>query len=295
MERLRYAPSPTGPLHSGNLSTALFTCLRAKTLDAELYLRMDSLDPVRCKKEHEESILRTLRWAHLKFDGQTVYQRPDDPRFKKAFYYLRDRELVYPCFCSRKQGIVRTDLGNPVYKGICRHLSPQTAQSQIAAGQPHCWRFRVEVNDITLRDVAAGPKLIRSEDWGGDFVIWRRDGFPAYPLATVVDDMSMKITEINRGMDLLAPSAAQTLLFQAFGANIPRFLHFPLLTDEHGDKLSKRKKESTPERFFSSIRDFHAFWSRTFKFPMDEISSETPDEMALLKAASRQNTSFDLA
>ena len=253
---------------------------------------MDSLDPVRCKNKFASDIAGTLSWAGIEFDGLIHHQYHDDFRFLKKFNELKEAQLTYPCFCSRKEALRLTEDGHPYYNGTCRRLPSSVSQRRIHNGDPHCWRFRVQCEGVTLNDIAAGELDIPSIEWGGDFVLWRRDNCPAYPLASVVDDVYLNITEINRGRDLIAPSAAQTLLFHAFNQPIPGFLHFPLLTDSEGKKLSKRKKETAPETQFQNGKAFMEYWASAFQIPLSELQSQRPGIETICLAAQKENILF---
>jgi len=291
-ERLRYAPSPTGPLHMGNLSTALFTYYRAKSINANLILRMDSLDPIRCKDPYAQDIVSTLNWIGLEFNGPIHHQHPYQKSFQQAFSNLKEMDLVYPCFCSRKVALKLTAQGGHIYSGACRNLAPSFSRKRINNGEPHCWRFRVQCDGVTFEDMAMGQLEIPSTDWGGDFIVWRRDNCPSYPLATVIDDSDLQITEINRGRDLIAPSAAQTLLFKALKKEVPRFLHFPLLTDAHGKKLSKRNHDASPEKLFPTGQAFIRSWASAFHIALEDLKGADMLPSTIITASKRDNILF---
>jgi len=283
---LRFAPSPTGPLHSGNLSTALFTWIRAWQLNAQIRLRLDSLDPLRCRPDYERSILNTIKWAGLHFRGTPFVQDPGHSRYREGLNMLREKGSVYPCFCSRKTGLIRTDEGNLVYRGICRNLSKSVAKKRILAGEPHVWRYKTPGDQVNLMDVQAGVISVNSNKWGGDFIVWKRDDTPGYPLASVLDDIEQGITEINRGRDLIPASASQLYLFKEFNSPPPRFLHFPLLLDESHRKLSKRTREATPESHFTHFSHFFSQWCRVFHFTQNTASWQEITETEFSRAIS---------
>ena len=268
-EVLRYAPSPTGPLHSGNLSTALFTWIRSAQLEAKVLLRMDTLDPLRTRPEYSNAILETLKWAKLQFDGVPFFQDPGDNHYLIGLQRLMENELVYPCFCSRKSAYETSPQGDFYYRGTCSTLPSRESQSRMRQGVPHCWRFRVKNRRQNITDLAFGTIQIPPEQWGGDFVVWRKDNVPGYHLASVLDDIRLGISEINRGLDLLASSAAQLFLFDCFQAVVPRFFHFPLLVDPTHKKLSKRNQDSQPESLFRDIRHFHATWLSSMELNLE--------------------------
>jgi glutamyl/glutaminyl-tRNA synthetase len=266
--RGRLAPSPTGLLHIGHARTFWIAAQRAAEHGGQLILRNEDLDGQRCRREFVDAMLEDLHWLGIAWtEGPdrggpfAPYVQNERRRFYlEAWKSLRDRGLIYPCTCSRKDVVLAAGAPNkgddePVYPGTCRPTeSPLLAQSaretlRQRSGQEWGahgpagvnWRFRVpDGEEISFTDLNLGPQtMIAGRDFG-DFIVWRRDDVPAYQLAVVVDDAAMKITEVVRGADLLTSTARQILLIGALGLAVPSYYHCELVRDEAGVRLAKR-------------------------------------------------------
>jgi len=226
--RGRFAPSPTGELHAGSLVTAVAGWLRARQAGGQWLLRMEDIDPQREVDGAAHTILAELQRLGLAADGAVMYQSTRERAYQAALDSLRDRNLVFPCRCSRADlaasGGVHRD-------GKC---VVDTGCSRAPA-----WRLRVPDVAIAFDDIAQGPQRQNLREAVGDFVVQRADGCWAYQLACVVDDAAQGITEVVRGIDLLDSTARQIHLQKLLGLPTPRYLHIPLVTDRHGRKLSK--------------------------------------------------------
>ena len=251
--RGRYAPSPTGDLHLGNLRTALLAWLFARCSDGHFVLRIEDLDRPRVRPGASERILSDLRWLGLDWDegpdiGGSYAPYIQSERHEIYTTYLQclqDQDLIYPCYCSRAE-IARAASaphGNegPRYPGTCRNLTQaQRKQHQDNHRRP-CLRFRVDdERTISFTDLLAGTVEQQVQQTAGDFIVCRSDGIFAYQFAVVVDDGLMHINQVVRGVDLLESTARQILLFEALRFQVPTFAHVPLLLDEHGKRFSKR-------------------------------------------------------
>ena len=254
--RGRLAPSPTGYLHVGHAYSFWIAHTRARHHGGELILRIEDLDPDRCKPEFTAAVGEDLKWFGLKWteggdlDGPHIpyvqSQRVD--RYIEALDRLKDGGHVYPCTCSRRdilRALQAPNLGDdePLYPGTCRPASGD-ARASVGNRRPDTvfnWRFRVlDGQAITFTDGFYGPqRFIAGTDFG-DFIVWRHDDVPAYQLAVVVDDAEMGITEVVRGRDLMLSTARQLLLYQAMGLRPPAFFHSPLVVDTAGNRLAKR-------------------------------------------------------
>jgi glutamyl/glutaminyl-tRNA synthetase len=249
--RGRLAPSPTGLLHAGHARTFWIASERAAQAGGQLILRNEDLDPQRCRPEFVTAMFEDLHWLGIKWvEGPDVggpfgpySQSERREHYLTAWRNLRDRGLIYPCTCSRKDVAQSASAPNdvddePIYPGRCRS---RTDTTQFSEPKGVNWRFRVPPGiEVTFTDVNLGLQtMIAGRDFG-DFIVWRRDDVPAYQLAVVVDDAAMRITEVVRGADLLKSTARQILLFQALGAEIPSYYHCELVCDEHGVRLAKR-------------------------------------------------------
>jgi glutamyl/glutaminyl-tRNA synthetase len=248
--RGRLAPSPTGLLHLGHARTFWIAAQRAAEHNGQLILRNEDLDPQRCRPEFVHAMLEDLRWLGINwtegpdcgglFAPYTQSERRQ--HYVDAWRKLRNRGLIYPCTCSRKDVAVAAAAPNegddePVYPGTCRHR----AAAQFPEPKGVNWRFRVpDGEEIRFTDLHLDPQSFTACRDFGDFIIWRRDDVPAYQLAVVVDDAAMQITEIVRGADLLKSTARQILLFHALGFSIPDYYHCDLVCDEAGVRLAKR-------------------------------------------------------
>jgi len=255
--RGRYAPSPTGEIHLGNASSALLAWLSIRARGGTFVMRMEDLDRNRVRPGLAEQILEDLAWLGLDWDegpDRGGAHAPYDQwsrreLYREAFETLRDRDRLYPCFCSRKDIAAAASApqapGEEVrYPGTCLQLSREDARDRIDSGTRHAWRFRVDPEAPTgFEDLVHG----RWDDDRnpGDFVVWRSDEVPAYQLAVVVDDAAMTIDEVVRGNDLLSSTVRQLLLFDALGHTAPRFGHVPLLLGTDGVRLSKRHEGTT--------------------------------------------------
>ncbi|HKW18551.1 MAG TPA: tRNA glutamyl-Q(34) synthetase GluQRS [Terriglobales bacterium] len=249
--RGRLAPSPTGYLHLGHARTFLVAAERALRCGGILILRNEDLDPDRCRSEFVTAMYDDLRWLGIVWSEGPDCGGPYAPysQSERRDYYLdawrklRDRGLIYPCTCSRKELAAVAGAPNDfddeaVYPGKCRS---RTDAKDFAAPAGVNWRFRVpEGQEISFIDQHLGPQTYVAGHDFGDFVIWRRDDVPAYQLAVVVDDHAMRISEVVRGADLLKSTARQLLLYRALGWEAPEFHHCDLLRDEAGVRLAKR-------------------------------------------------------
>ncbi len=238
----RYAPSPTGPLHLGNLRTALLCWLHARANGGRMLLRMDDLDTARNRLGSAQQIQEDLRWLGLDWDGEAQFQSARTDRYQEAFDRLQAAGAVFPCRCSRKpltDGQRTPDPGTRGvrYPGTCR---PENLASPITADESVAWRFRVTNEEMILHDGLLGQQRINLSEQPGDFVVRRKDGIFAYQLASVVDDGLLGVTDVVRGEDLADSTARQVALFQVLGYPIPRFWHVPLVRASNGMKLSKR-------------------------------------------------------
>ena len=245
----RFAPSPTGRMHLGNVYAALLSWLSAKSKGGEWVLRIEDIDPTRSKQEFADRIMDDLEWLGLTWDGEVTYQSKRQDIYEHYFELLRKEGLLYPCFCSRAdllatQAPHESD-GRVVYKGTCRDLNP----ADYPQGITPAWRMRVPDETIETTDGHYGAYRVHLPTEIGDFIVRRKDGAFAYQLVVVVDDLTMGITEVVRGRDLLLSTSqqlflAQTLRYLNTEKVFPEvsYAHFPLLMNEAGQRLSKRDK-----------------------------------------------------
>lgn len=234
----RFAPSPTGPLHTGSLVAAVGSYVMAKGGGGRWLLRMEDLDTPRVVPGCADDILRTLESLGFEWDGEVLYQSRRHDLYQKAFERLVQNGAAYPCGCSRAE-ISRASTaphdgdGEIVYPGICR--------SGLSTGKrPRAWRARVPEGEILFDDLILGTRKYDLSSTCGDFIIKRADGLFAYQLAVVVDDDEQGVNQVVRGSDLLSSTPRQILLQRLLGYAEPAYGHLPLMTNPGGGKLSKR-------------------------------------------------------
>lgn len=259
---LRFAPSPNGRLHLGHALSALVNERFAARLRGRLLLRIEDIDPGRCRPEFETAIHEDLAWLGLRFDGAARRQSEHLPDYEAALARLAGMNLLYPCFCSRQAvkaavaereagggGWPRDPDGAPLYPGCCRSLDPDEARRRVAAGEPHALRLRMDeavrlAGALRYRhfdeegletDVPADPSR-----WG-DVVLARRDVPTSYHLAVVVDDALQGVTHVVRGRDLEAATDIHVLLQRLLGLPTPLYHFHRLLLDADGQKLAKSR------------------------------------------------------
>ncbi len=242
--RGRLAPSPTGYLHVGHAVTFWRAQERARARNGKLLLRIEDLDCDRCRPEFRKAIVEDLGWFGLQWEGVPTLQSERRALYLGAWKRLRDRGLIYPCTCTRRDvlsaaGAPHAEDDEPIYPGTCRPASLTISEAEAPAGVN--WRFRVPDGEaLNFLDQSAGPQRALAGFEFGDFVVWRKDDVPAYQLAVVVDDAAQRITEVVRGADLLRSTFRQLLLYHALDLAAPDFCHVPLVTDSLGKRLAKR-------------------------------------------------------
>lgn len=244
----RFAPSPTGPLHVGNLRTALLAWLFARSAGARFLMRVEDLDRSRVRPGIEEAQLADLRAIGLDWDGPVVRQSERMGLYEDAIAGLDNEGLLYPCYCSRKEirAAASAPHGIPAadrYPGTCRELTKAERAEREAAGRQPALRVRAEGTRISFEDGLVGCQ----EGETDDFVVRRNDGAPAYQLAVVVDDADGGIGEVVRGADLVDSTPRQILLYRLLGLPVPRYAHVPLVLGPDGRRLAKRHGAVTLE------------------------------------------------
>lgn len=244
----RFAPSPTGPLHVGNLRTALLAWLFARSAGARFLVRVEDLDRSRVRPGMEEVQLADLRAIGLEWDGPVVRQSERMGLYEEAIDRLDAEGLLYPCYCTRREirAAASAPHGIPAadrYPGTCRELTKAERAEREASGRPPALRVRAEGARIAFEDRLLG----RQEGETDDFVLRRNDGAPAYQLAVVVDDADQGIGEVVRGADLADSTPRQILLARLLGLPAPRYVHVPLVLGSDGQRLAKRHGAVTLE------------------------------------------------
>ena len=224
----RFAPTPSGPLHFGSLVSALASYLDAKANQGKWLLRIEDLDPPREDPAASNFIPKQLLAHHLQWDGEIEYQSRNHTRYEQALSELSQKELLFPCQCSRKD----LQAQHGLHHGPCRSQAEQSHALRIIAPQQQ-WCFTDRVYGESGQDVAKEV---------GDFVLKRKDGLYAYQLAMVVDDHHVGVTHVVRGVDLLDNTPRQLFLMAALGYDTPIYMHIPLIVNEQGQKLSKQNQ-----------------------------------------------------
>ncbi len=237
----RFAPSPSGPLHLGNLRTALLAWLFARTAGARFLVRVEDLDPGRSRRKHEAGQLADLAALGLDWDGAVLRQSERRARHREALEALRADGRVYPCWCTRAEireaaSAAHGPLAEGAYPGTCRALSATERAARERSGRPPALRLDAHGERIAFADRLHGAV----EATVDDLVLWRNDDTPAYNLAVVVDDDDQAIREVVRGDDLLETTPRQLLVGRLLGLPAPAHAHVPLVLGADGQRLAKR-------------------------------------------------------
>ena len=250
----RFAPSPSGRLHLGNLACSLLAWLSARSRGGRIVLRIEDLDAERCPRLYADLLEQDLDWLGLVWDEGGSTGGPNGPYYQSecaeiyasSFRKLEDRGLVYPCFCSRAQlhaaSAPHTSDGNVIYPGTCRGLTAAEIAEKRKKKAP-AYRLMVPDEEITFVDGCMGPHTENLLRDCGDFYLRRADGVFAYQLAVVTDDGRMGINQVVRGRDLLDSTPRQIWLQEGLGLPRPAYYHTPLLCAPDGRRLSKREKD----------------------------------------------------
>lgn len=241
----RLAPSPTGALHLGHARTFLLAWWSVRSRGGRIWMRMEDLDAGRVRPGTRDTMVADLEWLGVDWDGPVVTQSEGATNVYDRALWLVERDLAYACVCSRKD--VATAQSAPQqgavevrYPGTCRGRYATLEQAEAETGRPAGLRFRVHEGTAIIEDDFAGTHQFDVQAEIGDFLVARRDRTPAYQLAVVVDDAEQGVTEVLRGDDLLPSAARQWHLQRALGLPHPRWVHVPLVLDEHGRRLAKR-------------------------------------------------------
>ncbi|MCR5455945.1 MAG: tRNA glutamyl-Q(34) synthetase GluQRS [Bacteroidales bacterium] len=243
----RFAPSPSGRMHLGNVYAALMSWIYARMQGGRWIIRIEDLDTMRCPRAYAEEIIDDLHWLGLDSDGEILYQSERADVYLEAFNNLKTQGLIYDCFCSRADlrasSAPHTSDGTPIYAGTCRKLSPEQHAALLQIRRP-AQRVIVPDEESYFEDGNYGPQRCNLQKDCGDFVVRRADGVFAYQLAVTVDDALSGVTEVVRGCDLLPSAHLQIYLYKKLNYNPPKFRHLPLLTAADGRRLSKRDDDA---------------------------------------------------
>ncbi len=312
--RVRFAPSPTGFLHIGNARTALFNWLYAKAIKGKLILRIEDTDQERSTKEAVDMAIKSLKWLGIDWDeGPEVggdygpyFQSERLDIYKKYTEKLMEEGKAYYCFCTseeleKKSNMQRT-LNQPIiYDGKCKDIPLEEAKRRVANGEPAKIRFRVPKNQVVTFDDFVRGIVKTNSDEIGDIIIVRENGFPTYNYAVVIDDMLMKITHVIRGEDHISNTPKQILIYEALGAEVPRFAHTSSILGNDRKKLSKRHGAATlmeykDEGFLpQAMRNFLALLGWTHPEAMETMVDDDMIKAFKLDRFSKSPAIFDTA
>lgn len=237
----RFAPSPTGPLHVGNLRTALIAWLAATSAGGTMLLRIEDLDQLNSSRENEVVQRRDLDALGITYESDVLRQSERFETYRSVIEQLSERDLVYPCFCSRREirEAVSAPQGNyaPLpYPGTCRKLSASERLDKERSGRAPALRLRTQGENYAMTDLVAGDIVVDVDD----FVLQRNDGVPSYNLAVVVDDELQGVGQVVRGDDLLISTGRHIHLQRLLGYRTPTYAHVPLVVGADGERLAKR-------------------------------------------------------
>ena len=240
----RFAPTPSGRMHLGNVFAALIAWVSVRSRNGSLVLRMEDLDTQRTSEENAKILREDLLWLGLDWDVETPPQSQRSQVYDRYFDILKEKGLLYPCYCTRSQlhnvNAPHQSDGTYVYPGTCRNL---TSQEQAAFNRKPAWRVCVPDETWQVNDLGQGLFTQNLSAQCGDFVVRRADGVYVYQLAVTVDDGEAGVTEVVRGMDLLGSAPRQMYLQSLFGFRHPEYGHVPMLLSSDGRRLSKRDKD----------------------------------------------------
>ena len=289
----RFAPTPSGRMHLGNVFSALIAWLSVKSQNGEMVLRMEDLDTQRTSPEFAQVLREDLAWLGLSYDRETPPQSQRGPVYDRYFYLLKEKGLLYPCYCTRSQlhsvNAPHLSDGTYVYPGTCRNLTQEARDSFHRAP---AWRVRVPDRLWALEDRVQGHYESNLATDCGDLVVRRADGVYVYQLAVTVDDGEAGVTEVVRGADLLSSAPRQMYLQELFGFPHPAYAHVPMLLSADGRRLSKRdgdmdlgalRARMTPELLLGTLaaacglidrREPISAWELAKEFSWDKLRKE---------------------
>ena len=242
----RFAPTPSGRLHLGNMLCAMLAYLSARSQGGRFLLRIEDVDVPRCPRRLAQQCIDDLRFLGFRWDEEPLYQSDRTAVYEDALRQLQAAGHVYPCFCTRAQlmSLAAPNQGDTqvVYAGTCARLSPEEAAEKARTRAP-AMRLRVPEEEIAFTDGLYGCQREHLARDCGDFILRRSDGLYGYQLAVVVDDALSGVTEVVRGRDILSATPRQLYLQRLLGYAQPDYVHIPLLVDAQGRRLAKRDKD----------------------------------------------------
>lgn len=280
----RFAPTPSGRMHLGNVFAALMAWASVRSRDGEMVLRMEDLDTQRTSADFAAVLREDLAWLGLDYDRETPAQSRRSEVYDIYFEQLREKGLIYPCYCTRSQlhsvNAPHLSDGTYVYTGTCRNL---TGEQRASFDRKPAWRVIVPDKLWTVEDLVQGHYELNLFDQCGDMVMRRADGVYVYQLAVTVDDGEAGVTEVVRGMDLLSSAPRQMYLQELFGFSHPTYAHVPMLLAPDGRRLSKRdrdldlgqlRKNVTPEQLIGTLAHAAGLIDRRESLSARELARE---------------------
>ena len=250
----RFAPSPTGNLHLGHALAAWEARSLANRFSGKCVLRIEDIDQTRCRPEFVQGILKDLEWLGIRFDGPMMVQSSRFSAYEHALQTLKDRGVLYPCFCTRREIAeeVAAMCGAPqggcvdVYPGTCRLLDKGRRKELLKSGKPFSWRLDCRAaaritGPLLWRDMRFGDQVCRPEELG-DVILGRKDCAASYHIAVVVDDAAQGVTHVSRGEDLFPVTGIHRTLQALLGLPVPQWYHHRLVKDASGKRLAKRDR-----------------------------------------------------
>lgn len=250
----RFAPSPTGQLHLGTAHSALFAWKTARDGGGRFLLRIEDIDTARCLPEHEAQILKDLEWLGLDWDGPVLRQSDRTEVYDEFLHVLEEGNLLYPCFCTRKEILAEIEAApsaphgpdGPLYPGTCKHLPWRDAKRRMEEGEPYALRLHMDravgmTGPLSFSDLRFGEIAVDGMSCG-DIVLCRKDTPSSYHLSVTVDDAMQFVTLVTRGEDLLHATGIHRILQTLFALPAPKYHHHGLLLDDNGNRLSKRDR-----------------------------------------------------
>lgn len=242
----RFAPTPSGRLHLGNILCAMLAYLSVRARGGRFLLRIEDVDIPRCPRHLARQAIEDLTWLGFTWDEEPLYQSDRGEIYEAALSRLAQAGHTYPCFCTRAQlmSLAAPNLGDTqvIYQRTCARLAPEEAARR-ALTRPPAIRLRVPDEDVSFTDGLFGLQSENLERDCGDYILRRSDGLYGYQLAVVVDDALQGVTEVVRGRDILSATPRQLYLQRLLDAPAPAYIHIPLLVDHQGRRLAKRDRD----------------------------------------------------
>lgn len=293
----RFAPSPTGRMHAGNIFAALVSWLVAKSRGGRIVLRIEDLDAERSKPAFADAVQRDFEMLGLFWDEGPYFQHDRQEAYRAAFDELVRKDLVYPCYCTRADlhAASAPHRGEKmVYPGTCRHLSMRERREREESGRNPAMRLAVPVRDYSFTDAVQGAYSQNLARDCGDFLVKRSDGAFAYQLAVVVDDAAQGVNSVVRGVDLLCSTPQQMYLQELLGLPHPAYVHVPLLCAQKNRRLSKRDHDAALDAMLSCMKTPEAVIGRIAGLTglAPTCDPATPEELLAFFDADKLPTMF---